>query len=181
MNPHLTNTPVLETDRLILRAPAPQDFPVWESFFLSDRGFFIGGGPEQDEGRAWRGFASIIGHWVMHGCGVFALTRRDTGTAIGGCGPWYPALWPEREISWSVWDAGAEGQGFMAEAAAAVLAHVSTDLGWPTAVSYIDPDNKRSRALAQRMGAVIDPSATAPASISHVDVYRHALTGGSAQ
>lgn len=46
----------------------------------------------------------------------------------------------------------------------------------PQPVSYIDPDNTRSRALAERMGAVCDPDAALP-HFTHGQsaplVYRH--------
>jgi len=174
MNVHLSGTPTLETDRLILRAPESRDYPAWEAFYLSERARFIGGGPDHDSGKAWRTHASVIGHWVLHGFGMFAVLRRDTGRAIGGCGPWFPALWPEREIGWSVWDPASEGQGFMAEAAATVLRHAFGVLGWTTAVSYVDPANARSIALAERLGAALDTRADAPGNSL---VYRHPAPG----
>lgn len=171
MTPHLAETPVIETERLVLRAPTPADYPAWESFFLSDRARYVGGGPDFDEGRAWRAFASFFGHWAMRGCGIFAIEDRRTRANVGAIGPWYPAGTPEKEISWSIWDPAFEGSGRMAEAARAVLAHVFADLGWTTAVSYIDGKNTRSVALATRLGASVDASARGP----HPDdiVYRH--------
>lgn len=172
MTPHLAGTPMLETERLILRAPLPQDYPAWEPFFLSPRGTFIGGGPGHDAGRAWRAFASIIGHWAIRGCGPFVLSRRADGAPLGACGPWFPELWPEREIGWTLWDPANEGRGIMAEAAGAVIAHAFADLGWNTAVSYIDPKNARSIALAERLGAAPDPDAVVPDEDDTL-VYRH--------
>ncbi|MDF0601769.1 GNAT family N-acetyltransferase [Psychromarinibacter sp. C21-152] len=165
--------PTLHTERLILRAPEPRDCPAWEAFLCSDRGRFVGGGPETTPGRAWRAFASITGHWALRGCGIFVVTRRDTGAPIGSCGPWFPGDWPEREIAWSVWDAAHEGHGYMAEAARAVLAHAFGPLGWDTAVSYIAPDNARSRALAERLGAIPDPDAALPPGDGDTLVFRH--------
>lgn len=178
MTARLADTPVLETPRLILRAPQASDYPAWESFFLSDRATFIGGGTQFDSGRAWRAFAAITGHWSLRGCGVFVLTDRDSGAPLGGCGPWYPELWPEREVGWTLWTPAAEGRGLMAEAAQAVLDHVYTVLGWTTAVSYIDPKNTRSIALAERLGATHDAAARGPQTGAERDdftlVYRHA-------
>ncbi|WP_172292271.1 GNAT family N-acetyltransferase [Pseudoruegeria sp. HB172150] len=172
MTVSLTGTTRLETERLILRAPEPIDYPVWEAFFLTDRATFIGGGPEHDKGRAWRAFCSLMGHWLMNGCGVFAMIDRDSGAVLGSCGPWFPSLWPEREIGWTVWDPAAEGKGYMAEAATAIIAHVFNDLRWDTAVSYIDPKNTRSMALAERLGATVDANAVSPFDDGTL-VYRH--------
>lgn len=163
MTARLTGTPVLETARFTLRAPVPQDYPIWRDFFLSPRATFIGGGPGFDEGRAWRAFASLIGHWAIHDFGLFAIEDRATGKAIGATGPWFPDLWPEPEIGWSVWNPAAEGTGAMAEAAQAVLDHLFDDRGWTTTVSYIDPGNARSIALAERLGATRDDTAARPA------------------
>jgi RimJ/RimL family protein N-acetyltransferase len=174
LTPRLTATPVLETERLILRAPEAKDYPAWESFFLADRARFVGGGPEHDEGRAWRAFASLIGHWALRGFGVFAIEDRRTRANVGSVGPWFPAGWPEKEIGWTVWDPAFEGTGRMAEAARAVLGHVFRDLGWTTAVSYVDRDNARSIALAERLGAKVDATARAPGAGDLV--YRHPRT-----
>ena len=60
----------------------------------------------------------------------------------------------------------------MAEAARAVIAHAFRDLKWSTAVSYIDPNNTRSTALAERLGARPDPQAAYPGEPPIV-VWRH--------
>jgi RimJ/RimL family protein N-acetyltransferase len=67
--------------------------------------------------------------------------------------------WPEKEIGWSVWAPEAEGKGLAFEAAQAARAWAYGTLGWTTAVSYIDPANARSIALARRLGATRDPEA----------------------
>jgi RimJ/RimL family protein N-acetyltransferase len=86
-------------------------------------------------------------------------------------GPWYPADWSEPELGWTLWSAAHEGKGYAHEAAVAARAHAYSVLGWTTAVSYIDPDNARSIALAERLGATLDPDAAHhnPADL----VYRH--------
>lgn len=177
----LTGTPVLKTDRLILRAPAPGDYAHWEAFFLTDRAEYIGGGKDKGEGLAWRAFASFFGHWALHGMGLFIITRRGEDHPLGAIGPWYPKGWPEKELGWTRWHEDTGGQGIMTEAARRVRAHVYDDLHWPTAVSYIDPRNAASIALAERLGCEIDPDATPP----HEDedprslVYRHPAPEGA--
>lgn len=150
----------LETERLVLRPPAAGDLPAFTAFLGSERSRFVGG--PVPEGRAWRAFASIVGHWVLHGEGVFVMAGRDDDAALGGVGAWYPAGWPEREISYAIWSPGAEGRGLVSEALPAVLAHYRQARGWKTAVSYIDPRNARSVAVAERQGAAIDPEAAVP-------------------
>ena len=168
MADHIT----LETPRLVLRRPEARDLAVWLAFYHSDRAVFIGGGPAAEEGRGWRAFAALIGHWTLQGCGVFVLELKESGRTIGQAGPWFPQGWPERELSWSVWDAAFEGKGLMAEAVTEIRRHVFAELGWPTAVSYIDPANARSVALAERLGCTLDPAARSPGE-GLARVYRH--------
>ncbi len=163
---------MLETERLWLRPPAEADAPIFEAFFGSARGRFIGGGPDLEPGKAWRVFAMIAGHWTLRGCGPFILVDKADGAPIGAVGPWFPPPWPERELSWSIWSAPAEGRGFAGEAARRLRAHVFDDLGWETAVSYVDPANARSAALAERLGCVRDPDAATPFDEPTL-VFRH--------
>ncbi|MEM7710921.1 MAG: GNAT family N-acetyltransferase [Pseudomonadota bacterium] len=167
---HLADTPVLRTERLILRAPAADDWPHWQRFHASPRAAGIGGAG-QDPAAAWRLFAAVIGHWILRGCGWFVIHRREDATPLGTAGPWFPEGWPEREVGWTLWSKAAEGQGFAAEAGRAVLEHVFRDLDWPTAVSYVYDWNTRSIALAERLGGIRDDDAPAPKA--GVLVYRH--------
>lgn len=175
----LAHTPVLETDRLILRAPEPGDWPHWRPFYGSSRAQYIGGPLGAD--KAWRAFGHFIGHWVMRGFGSFVVTRRGDNTPIGSVGPWFPEGWPEREIGWTIWDPAVEGTGIAFEAASAARDFAYTQLNWDGAVSYIDAPNTRSIALAERMGAKLDPDARAPdvEGDKTVLVYRHPNTGAA--
>ncbi len=174
----LSNTPVLTTERLVLRAPTAADWPAFRAFMHSDRARFLRP-PDLDDGKVWRAFGHVIGMWVLRGYGSFVLTRAGSDAAMGLVGPWHPFDWPEPEIGWTVWDAAAEGKGLVAEAAIAARAYAFDMLGWPTAVSYIDPDNARSIALANRLGAVLDPDAAHPGTEPCL-VYRHLAPGAGA-
>ncbi len=180
MTPRLVDIPVLETDRTILRVPEARDYDAWEAFFCSDRAQYVGGGAKTEVGRAWRAFGSIIGHWMLRGFGTFAIEDKATGLAIGGCGAWYPKGWPETEVGWTIWDPAFEGGGWAFEAARTAVDHVYAGLGWDTAVSYIDPDNDRSIALAERLGAWRDDTATKPDNDDPPAlVYRHPVPEGA--
>ncbi len=167
----LTQTPMLETARLTLRVPQANDLDALAPFVMSDRARFIGGGADKDMAHAWRVLAILTGHWALRGYGVFVCTRKDTGAIVGSMGPWYPVSWPEQELSWTIWDAEAEGKGFAFEGMTRIRQYCYDTLGWDGAVSYIDPANTRSITLAERLGCVLDPSANGP----HPDdkVYRH--------
>ena len=168
-------TPTLHTERLILRKPEPRDADGFIAMLMSDRARYLGGPVEM--GKAWRAFASIIGHWDIRGYGVFTVELRETGEAVGSVGPWFPGNWPEPELSWSLWTEADEGKGYAFEAARAALAHMQGELGIKAPVSYIDADNARSIALAKRLGAVIDPEAVDPFKDEDGEgyIFRHAV------
>lgn len=168
--PALTGVPVLETERLVLRAPHAGDVEAWVAFDASPRSRFVGGG--QGRQHAWRGLAGLIGHWVLRGFGPWAITERGVDDFLGIVGPWSPEGWPEPEILWSLTEA-AEGRGIAAEAARAARGHAFGALGWPTAVSYIHPENARSLALAARLGCVRDDTAARLDRAPEALVFRH--------
>ncbi|MBF9058256.1 GNAT family N-acetyltransferase [Rhodobacterales bacterium HKCCSP123] len=173
MIPHLADTPVIETDRLILRAPRAADFEALAPFIMSDRARFVGGGADKDIGHAWRVLAIFSGHWHLRGYGIFVAEHRAGGRPVGSVGPWFPGDWPEEELGWTIWDEAHEGQGYAFEAVEAVRRHAYADLGWSTAVSYIDPRNDRSRALARRLGCTLDERANRPDRDPALEVWRH--------
>lgn len=160
MSVTLANTPVLETERLILRAPQASDVEPGIAFLTDDRSRYMGGPRTRFE--AWRTMGHLFGHWVMRGYGMFIFCDRTSGDPLGAVGPFNPEGWTEPEIGWSVWSPSVEGKGLAHEAALAARAHAYDVLGWTTAISYIDPENARSIALAKRLGAQVDPDGTYP-------------------
>jgi RimJ/RimL family protein N-acetyltransferase len=147
--------PTLQTARLMLRAPKLADFEHWAAFFASDRSRHERGPLDRVEGyRAW---AADVALWTLRGYGAFGLDDRATGAYLGEVGIYQPEGFPEPELGWFVVPE-AEGRGYAAEAARAVIDWVRTSFGWPRLVSIIDPANSRSIALALRLGGVIDPA-----------------------
>lgn len=154
----VSGIPVIETERLVLRGPQLADFETFAAYMASDRSAPVGGPLSRDQ--AWRSFSGSVGHWVLRGFGSFIFTERGTGTVLGRTGCIYHEGWPEPELGWSVWDAGAEGKGYAFEATEAVRAWAYRDLGWTTAISLISETNARSQALARRLGAVPEREAS---------------------
>ncbi|MEM9098831.1 MAG: GNAT family N-acetyltransferase [Pseudomonadota bacterium] len=161
---------MLETERLRLIPLGPEHVEPHVAYLSSERSHYVGGNKPRDD--AWRTVAMLTGHWVLRGCGPWALIQKATSEMVGLVGPWYPEGWPEREMSWSVY-AKVEGKGYAREAAIAAREHAYNVLGWDTAVSYIDPENTRSIALAERLGCQLDPKAAAPEKGAPILVYRH--------
>ena len=165
--PH-TAIPVIETPRLVLRGPAPEDYPNFQATFSSYRSRFMGG--PLNEYEAWMLYAAEIGHWQIRGYGMWMIHDRETDRTLGMAGGWFPARWPEPELAWIIWPEVA-GHGYALEATHAARAYFYDTLGWTGAVSYIDPKNLDSIRLAERLGAVKDHDA--PTIDGHDAVYRH--------
>lgn len=161
------DAPVLETDRLILRAPLAEDWPALRDFVMSERAIYAGLCTTEDE--AWGRLAHYFGHWHLRGYGHFIIVEKASGNSIGRCANYFPPAYPEREIGYALW-AGYEGRGFASEAANRIIDHAYHDLGWDTAVSYVDVENHASIKVLERLGAIHDPDAT---TIEDALVYRH--------
>lgn len=145
--------PTLETARLRLRPLRQADLDPLAAFYASPRAAFYGG--PLTRSQAWRQMSAFAGCWVIRGYGPWMVDLRETGETVGLCGPWFPVLFPEPEITWALFD-GHTGRGYATEAARAALAHAYGPLGWDTAVSCIDPENRASVRLAERLGARAD-------------------------
>lgn len=163
--------PTIETERLILRAPRREDWPVYAAFMETPAAAFFKGHGKPTE--AWRSFGVTLWHWADIGYGPFAVTLKGDNACLGLVGPKCPPGWPEGEITWMVFGA-AEGKGIASEAARAALGFAERDLGWTTAVSYVDEPNRRSISMAKRLGASLDKTAKAPGP--DLLVYRHRLS-----
>ncbi|MFN4191526.1 MAG: GNAT family N-acetyltransferase [Tabrizicola sp.] len=159
--------PVIETERLRLRAPRIGDFPIFARF-LCDAD--LHDATEDDRKAAWLDFCQLLASWPLRGIGPWTIEDRD-GRAVGGVAVNHEYGDPEIELGWVVTD-GAGGRGIATEAARAARAWLFATQGFSSLVSYIDPDNAASVAVAERLGATRD--AVAEAAIGHdCLVYRH--------
>ena len=105
--------------------------------------------------EAWFGFLAGIGHWHWHGLGFFMVTDARTGAPLGRVGLLKHSNWPDVELAWHLFE-GAAGHGFATEAARAVRHWAAGDLGLTSLHSYIATTNRRSQAVAERLGATTD-------------------------
>lgn len=167
--------PTLETARLTLRAPRPDDAAPFAAFYGSDRARFVGG--PRAPWESWRYLAEVIGHWALRGFGRWIVEDRASRLPVGLVGLHHPLDWPEPEIGWMIFG-GAEGRGFAREAAEAARAHAYGALGWPTAISLVAPENTRSAGLAARLGAQRDGVFTHP-RFGAMEIWRHPAPGSA--
>jgi RimJ/RimL family protein N-acetyltransferase len=160
---------ILTTDRLTLRRPEARDMEAITAFYMSERSAMTGG--HLPRTAAWRAAAFVLGHWEARGFGLWAVTLTGEDKILGLVGPFYPEGWPEREIGWLMFE-GSEGKGIAFEAAQAAIADARRRLGFTEIVHYIRHGNARSVALAERLGARLDPAAEQPLKDRPCLIYR---------
>lgn len=159
----------LKTERLNLNRPDASCVDDLVNFYVSNRSAMAGGGVILSE-AVTRAYA-MLGHWVHRGYGLFEIIERENGNRVGMTGPYFPPGRPETEVGWILFD-GYEGKGYATEAASEVLKYCWNELGWKTIVHYIDHENTASIAVADRLGAALDPNAVQPKPDKPCLVYR---------
>ena len=145
---------VLETPRLLLRPPEPADEALYLALMAEPdfARFLTADGKPQDAAAAWRGFATVVGHWAIRGYGFFTVVEKATGEAVGRVGPWRPEGWPGLECGWGIARAR-WGRGYAGEAAVAAIRWIFAEQPeLARIISVIDPANARSQAVAAKIG-----------------------------
>ncbi|MBR9652130.1 GNAT family N-acetyltransferase [Thalassovita aquimarina] len=168
------NIPTVETERLILREMRESDLDVIAEFFESDRSHFVGG--PKSRGESWRVISGVLGHWLLRGYGMWLVEERVSGQPVGGVGHLNPEGWDEPELGWHLYT-GHEGKGYAYEAALAAREYGARHFGLTAPISYIDPANTRSKALAERLGARFEREGEVLGHACHV--YRYPETEGA--
>lgn len=160
--------PTIETERLRLRPIRFDDWPAAERFMASERAAHIGG--PFDRAAAWGWFCHDRACWSFFGYGSLAIEERSSGDLLGQISLNGGPFFPEPELGWTLFTK-AEGFGYATEAARAQRAWFFDHHPTASLVSYVDPDNHRSRRVAERLGARLDPDAARPEPDDVV--YRH--------
>ena len=148
----ITQVPVIETERLILRQFKLDDFETYAEMMADpDIVRYLMSGQPMTRHEAWRSLATMAGHWVLHGHGQWALEEKATGQFVGRAGLIYPQGWPDLEAGW-VLSKTAQGKGYATEAGKAAIDFAFTQLKAKKVISLIQPDNKPSIKVAKRIG-----------------------------
>ena len=156
--PEFAAAPVVETERLILRAHRLADFDdylaMWSDPAVARA---IGGGTATRE-TTWLRFLRYGGHWSLMGFGYWAIEWRETGRFIGEVGfadfrrDIDPPLQGMPEIGWALARA-AHGQGLASEAVRTVITWGEAHFTSKTRTAcLINPDNAASLRIAETFG-----------------------------
>ncbi|MBB4572733.1 RimJ/RimL family protein N-acetyltransferase [Rhizobium lentis] len=118
-------------------------------------------------------FCHDVALWQLFGHGALMIDLAESGECVGQVGINHGPLFPEKELGWFVYEDHG-GRGYATEAALALRDWAFSALKLPSLVSYIAPGNAASVAVAERLGARLDPTAprTDPADL----VYRHSAS-----
>jgi RimJ/RimL family protein N-acetyltransferase len=149
--------PVLETERLIIRRPQPDDFPAYAAMWGDPEVTRFINGPPLSEEDAWAKFMRGFGHWALVGYGFWAVLEKSSGQRVGETGfldvhrEIAPSLNGIPEIGWA-FARSAQGKGYATEAVRAALAWGETRFGKTRFACIIAPDNAPSLAVAAKTG-----------------------------
>jgi RimJ/RimL family protein N-acetyltransferase len=162
--------PTLETERLILRPFGEPDVePMFHMLQDLDVVHYVGDRHVPTRQETWRMVAGWLGHWTLRGYGQWAIEERESGQLVGRAGIINPADWPGPEVGYLLGKAW-WGRGYATEGARAAMDWGFGEIGFADLLSLIDPANRRSIAVATRLGE----SARGETEIMghHVLVYR---------
>ncbi len=155
---------VLETERLVLRPPVPEDVEALAPMY-ADREVmrYLGNGRTLTHDETERSVQRMIEGWGADGFGLFTTVRRDDETVIGRVGLilWNPETWEpvrassqgskELEVGYTIgkpyW-----GQGYATEAASAVRDFALERLGARRLIALIIQGNDASERVALKLG-----------------------------
>jgi RimJ/RimL family protein N-acetyltransferase len=149
--------PVLETERLQLRAPSADDLDASTLMWGNEGVVRHIGGKVFSREEVWSRILRARGLWAMLGYGYWAVYAKDSGRFVGDVGfadfhrAFEPSIEGIPEMGW-VLDPWCHGRGFGGEAAKAALAWGEAQLGAREFSCIIDPENDASIRLALKLG-----------------------------
>ncbi len=151
------NVPLIETERLRLRAYRSTDFEPYAAIWRDPAVVrFISGEPLSRE-AAWARFLRQAGLWQHLGFGFFALEDRATGAFVGEAGfhdlhrEIEPSIEGTMEAGW-VLSTAAHGRGLAEEAMRAALAWAAEHGSGTRITCIIRPEHAASLHVAGKLG-----------------------------
>lgn len=151
------DVPVIETERLRLRALGPDDLDALVTMWANPAHYRFVGNKPRDRTMLWQQILRTAGSWAVLGYGFWAIEQKASGTLVGEAGfleslrNLVPSHAGTPEAGWSfaeeTW-----GKGYATEAMTA--AHAWSDARFPGArtVCMIDHGNDASVRVASKLG-----------------------------
>jgi RimJ/RimL family protein N-acetyltransferase len=156
----------LQTDRLVLRAPVPEDTETLAPMYADPEVMrYVGDGRTLTRAETERSVRRMIEHWAADGFGLFTTVRKEDGAVIGRVGllVWNTETWEpttraqgaevptEVEVGYTLgrdfW-----GCGYATEAAGAVRDYALGRLGAERLIALIIHGNTASENVARKLG-----------------------------
>ena len=155
----MNETPLLRTDRLILRKHSLADLDPLHAMWMEPAVYrHITGHPATRE-EAWNRLLRYSGHWAMLGYGYWVLEEQATSKYVGeiGFADYHrgidPPLDGRPEMGWALKTA-VHGKGYATEALVAITAWGDAHFAGKETSAMIAPENTASIRLAEKIGFV---------------------------
>jgi RimJ/RimL family protein N-acetyltransferase len=147
---------MIETERLILRHMTDDDAEDLLEIFsdpIAMRYFAV----VFDRARMDRWVQSNLDHQAKYGFSLYSVVLKENGKVIGDCGLETDTI--DRKLITGIgfdFNRAYWGDGYATEAAEAVLNHGFREFDLESIYGWIDPLNKPSQRVAERIGMSVD-------------------------
>jgi RimJ/RimL family protein N-acetyltransferase len=148
---------MIETERLRLRRPRPDDFAASHAMWSDPRVVEHLGRVPSGRQQSWTRLLTAIGHWQIHPFGPFIVEEKTTGAFAGEVGLFHfmreiaPSIDAFPEAGWG-FSPAVHGRGYATEAVGAMLAWADATIAAPRIVAIIAVDNVASIRVAEKNG-----------------------------
>jgi RimJ/RimL family protein N-acetyltransferase len=151
----------VETPRMVCSRVSEADLPELLQLLCDPKvaaTLSLTGQPPSGEG-ARSGLIEAIGHWELHGFGLWLLRERSGGRLVGrgGLQHTFATGRDEVEVAWAIvpqlW-----GRGLATELARTAIRAALGPLRLPEVIAYTLPDNRPSRRVMEKCGFLLEGS-----------------------
>lgn len=150
-------TPVLETDRLILRGHRVSDLDACAAMWRDPLVTRYTIGSPSSEQRTWLRLLAYVGHWDLLGFGYWVVEEKASHRYVGELGfadfkrQLEPSIEGMPELGWAL-ARDVHGRGYATEALRAALSWGDGHFGQTRTVCLISPENAPSLRVAEKLG-----------------------------
>ena len=149
--------PRLETSRLWLRPFRQDDLDAYFGMTSDAETMRFMKRRTETRDEARDSLAFVADHWERLGYGLWAAEEKRSGELVGRIGLLQPPGWPGLEVGWLV-ERSRWGEGFAPEGARASLDWGFETLPDDRILSLIQPANRASIRVAEKLGERFDRS-----------------------